>query len=171
MTEPVASATGLLDSSPTSEPGPQRPWRILALLVVVLMAAGGAAALVASTNDDGGGTHDMAAAAPLELASVSESIAGHYRFAESHQAELSAIPCFCGCEEFLDHRNLYDCFVRADGAGYDSHAAGCGVCIGEAAVAADLLGDGVPAATVAERIVEQFGTTPITSPDDTVPRS
>jgi hypothetical protein len=113
----------------------------------------------------------MEAAAPLELASVAADVADHYRYAEAHQAELSVIPCFCGCEEFLAHENLYDCFIRIDGAGYDSHAAGCGVCLGEAVVAVQLLDAGTPATEVAERIVEQFGTTSITSPDQTIPRT
>jgi hypothetical protein len=64
------------------------------------------------------------------------------------------IPCLCGCEEFFAHENLYDCFIRIDGAGYDSHGAGCGVCLAEAAVASKLLDAGTPATEVAERIVE-----------------
>jgi hypothetical protein len=138
---------------------------------MVLVVAAGAVALVTSTGDgDSGDAHGMGAAPPLELVSVSDDVAGHYRYAETHRADVSVIPCFCGCEEFLAHENLYDCFVRTDGAGYDSHAAGCGVCLGEAAVASQLLDAGTPAAEVADRIVEQFGTTPITSPDQTIPR-
>jgi hypothetical protein len=145
---------------------------VVAPLVVVLVAAAGAVALVVSTGDsDTGDSLRMEAATPLELASVAADVADHYRYAEAHQAELSVIPCFCGCEEFLAHENLYDCFIRIDGAGYDSHAAGCGVCLGEAVVAVQLLDAGTPATDVAERIVEQFGTTSITSPDQTIPRT
>lgn len=146
-------------------------WLFVAPVVAVLVVAAGAAALVAATGDGDDATeHAMAAAAPLELASVSDEVAGHYRYAEAHPAELSEIPCFCGCEEFLAHQNLYDCFIRADGQGYDSHAAGCGVCIGEAAAASQLLDGGLSATDVAARIVEQFGATPVTSPDQTIPR-
>jgi len=163
---PAAEPTG-----PRSPRGPAvRWWLFVAPLLAVLAVVAGAAALVVSNGDgDTSEAHAMGAA-PLELASVSEDIAGHYRFAESHQADFSVIPCFCGCEEFLAHENLYDCFVRTDGAGYDSHAAGCAVCIGEAMVASQLLEIGTPTAEVADRIVEQFGTTPITSPDQTLPR-
>jgi hypothetical protein len=146
-------------------------WLVVAPLLAVLVVATGAAALVATRSDSStGAAHPMAPAAPLELASVSEDVADHYRYAEVHPTDLSVIPCFCGCEEFLAHENLYDCFIRTDGAGYDSHAAGCGVCIGEAATASQLLDAGTQPAEVAARIVEQFGTTPITSPDQTLPR-
>ncbi len=166
--------------APATEPtGPLPPggsavrwwWLFVAPLLAVLLVAAGAAALVVSQRGSAASdVHAMGLAAPLELASVSDDIAGHYRYAEAHRADLSAIPCFCGCEEVLAHENLYDCFILTDGTGYDSHAAGCGVCIGEAAVASQLLDTGTPATEVAERIVEQFGTTPITSPDQTIPR-
>jgi hypothetical protein len=143
---------------------------VVAPLLGVLLMAAGAVAVVALAGGDGGNDHAMGAAPPLELASVTADVADHYRYAEAHPAELSAIPCFCGCQEFLGHESLYDCFVRIDGAGYDSHAAGCGVCIGEAVLASQLLDAGTPAADVAARIVEQFGTTTITSPDQTIPR-
>jgi hypothetical protein len=165
-------------AEPTPPPSPGGPavrwwWLFVAPLLAVAVVAAGAAALVVSNGGrDTSDAHAMSgAAAPLELASVSEDIAGHYRYAEAHQADLSVIPCFCGCEEFLAHENLYDCFLRTDGAGYDSHAAGCGVCIGEAVVASQLLDAGTSAIDVADRIVEQFGTTPITSPDQTIPRT
>lgn len=173
MTQPAVPTTG--SSGPLPPPG--RPevrgwlWWVVAPLLVVLVAAAAAVALVVSARDSGtGDAHAMGEAPPLELASVTADVADHYRYADAHPAELSAIPCFCGCAEFLAHEDLYDCFIRTDGAGYDSHAAGCGVCIGEATVVAPLLDAGTPVTDVAERIVEQFGTTPITSPDQTIPR-
>ena len=170
MTEhdaPTSEPPGLL---PTGRPG-VRWWLFVVPLLAVVVAAAGAVALVASEGDDERGALPTGAAGPLELASVSEEIAGHYRYAAAHEADLSVVPCFCGCQELLAHEDLYDCFIRADGAGYDSHAAGCGVCIGEAAVATALLDAGTPPTEVAVRIVEQFGTTPITSPDQTIPRT
>lgn len=137
-------------------------------LLAALLVAGGAASFVVG-RDGTGDARPHGPAAALELASVTDDIARNYRYAETHRKELSTIPCFCGCEEFLGHESLYDCFIRADSA-YDSHAAGCGVCIGESAVASSLLDAGRPATEVAERIIEQFGTTPVTSPDQTTPR-
>lgn len=169
MTELPPTASGPSDVPPNGTPTARRRWVFVGPLLVVLMVAGGAAAFVVSGDDGTADAHSASAA--LELASVTDDIARHYRYAQDHPSELSAIPCFCGCEEFLGHENLYDCFIRAGGAGYDSHAAGCGVCIGEAALASQLLDDGLPATEVAEQIIEQFGTTPVTSPDQTIPRT
>ena len=169
MTEPIAP--GPSDTPANGAPAVRWWWLFVGPLLALLLVAVGAAALIASGDDgDAGDAHAMGAAPPLELASVTDAIAGHYRYAERHQTDFSKIPCFCGCEEFLSHEDLYDCFIRTDGAGFDSHAAGCGVCIGEAVVASQLLDAGTPATEVAGRIVEQFGTTPITSPDQTIPR-
>lgn len=168
MTGPEATTSGLSDVPSRGTPAVRWRWLFVGPLLALLLVAG--AGLVASSGDTGN-AHAIDAAPPLELASVTDDVANHYRYAQGHQTELSGIPCFCGCEEFLGHENLYDCFIRTDGAGYESHAAGCGVCIGEAAVASQLLDEGTPATEVAERIIEQFGTTPSTSPDQTIPRT
>lgn len=172
MTHPGATTSGPPSGSPAGGPEHQR-WWLLALVIAAVLIIGGAAVavVVSGGDDDPAGGHAMGVAPPVELATLSEDVAALYRFAEGHQAELAGVPCFCGCEEFLAHDSLYDCFVRADGAGYDSHAAGCGVCLGEAAVVSDLLAAGTPAGEVTHRIIEQFGTTRITSPDQTVPRA
>jgi len=171
MTQRDPTAPGPSDAPAKGAPAVRWWWSCVGPLLALLLVAGGAAALMAAGGDgDAGGAHAPGAAPPLELASVTDDIARLYRYAEGHRTDFSAIPCFCGCEDFLGHENLYDCFIRSDGAGYDSHAAGCGVCIGEAAVASRLLDADTPATEVADRIVEQFGTTPITSPDQTIPR-
>lgn len=171
MSDAGATTSGPSSGSPAGGPELRRWWLLAVVVAAVLVIGGGAVAVVVSGVDgDPDGGHVMGVAPPVELTTLSEDVAVLYRFAEGHQAELAQVPCFCGCEEFLAHESLYDCFVRADGAGYDSHAAGCGVCLGEAAVASDLLAAGTSAGQVAQRIIEQFGTTPITSPDQTVPR-
>ena len=114
-------------------------------------------------------TRAMAAAAPtdtepFDLASVSATIAGHYHFAADHLAELEQIPCWCGCEQFLAHRHLADCFVRADGRGWEAHAAGCGVCIGEAVIARRMLEEGRTPAEIKAAVDIRFGPTVITTP-------
>lgn len=100
---------------------------------------------------------------PLDLATVTPEIADHYRFAAAHADEYASLPCFCGCEEFLDHTGLLDCFVRQDGA-WEAHASGCGVCIGESATARQMLDDGHTVPSVREAVVAKFGTSPITAP-------
>ena len=142
-----------------------RPGRHLAALLVAPVVI--AVAVVAGTLAvlGGGGRAAPAGAAPLELASVSEAIAGHYHAAEDLADTYRQVPCFCGCEEFLGHRDLYDCFVRADGAGWEAHAAGCGVCIAESTTVQDLHAAGTEPAAVSAAIVDRYGvTTPTTAP-------
>ena len=141
----------------------------VAALLAPLVVVGAVIALVVSlAGDDAEDLQRHAAvglaAAPLDLDSVTPEIATHYTFAEAHHDEYVQIPCYCGCEEFLDHRNLYDCFVRADGNGWDAHAAGCGVCIGESSTARRLVRAGEDPAAVRDAVVEQFGSTPATTP-------
>jgi hypothetical protein len=71
-----------------------------------------------------------------------DAFAALYRVVEDRPELFAEIPCFCGCQAMLDHRHLLDCFVRPDGSGWEAHAAGCGVCIGEAQQVAALLDAG-----------------------------
>lgn len=161
----------MTDIAPPRAPprGSLRAW-ILALLAPILVV-GLAGALVVATTASGEGDRPGSdhpgvglAAEPLELTSVSSDVAGHYTYARDHQAAYSEIPCYCGCEEFLDHRNLYDCFVRSDGQGWDAHAAGCGVCIGESTAARELLEQGQDPSAARDAVIAQFGATPTTAP-------
>ncbi len=143
-------------SAPEDEPGPRR--LALYLLPPVAVAVAVIAALAGGVSDA------PTDAAPLELASVSTDIAGHYRAAAELADVYREVPCYCGCEEFLDHRHLYDCFVRADGQGWEAHAAGCGVCIAESALVRDLTDAGTLAGDIPAAVIDRFGTTPTTAP-------
>ena len=132
--------------------------------VVVIATAGGSDARHASAST---ASTAHGAVAPLDLSTVSAQLAGHYRYAQAHMTDYRQIPCWCGCEQFLGHRNLADCFVRADGQGFEAHAAGCGVCNGEAAIAEQMLGQGHSPADVKATVDSQFGTTAITTPPNT----
>jgi len=48
-----------------------------------------------------------------------------YRIARAHPELLAQLHCYCQCDVKLGHRNLLDCFR-------DTHAASCGICMGEA---------------------------------------
>ncbi len=48
-----------------------------------------------------------------------------YRIARAHPDLLAKLHCYCRCDVRLGHRNLLDCYR-------DSHAASCGICMGEA---------------------------------------
>ena len=48
-----------------------------------------------------------------------------YQIARQHPKLLAELYCYCRCDTRLGHRNLLDCYR-------DSHAASCGICMGEA---------------------------------------
>jgi hypothetical protein len=103
-------------------------------------------------------------AAPLNLSSVPADVAEHYRYAAAHLIDYRQIPCWCGCMQYLGHRSLADCFVRADGKGWEAHAALCPVCLAEATMAERMLSQGSSPHDVAEAIALQFGPTSVTAP-------
>jgi hypothetical protein len=103
---------------------------------------------------------EMFAVAPggvIDPSEVPESIAVMYRGAIDHPGDFAELPCFCGCAEMLDHRHLLDCFQRPDGSGWEAHASGCGVCLGEADQALSLLDQGAPIDDVRAAVIERWG--------------
>jgi hypothetical protein len=60
-----------------------------------------------------------------------------YEIARKYPATLDRLHCFCECQESpkFKHKTLLTCFT-------DEHAAGCGICIKEALLAAELKGRG-----------------------------
>jgi len=154
-----------MTGNPTSDASGSRrarmsPARIVALTVTVLLVAGvGVAAVFAARGGDAGPSAGewSQTDAPLDPASVSPNVAAHYRYVTAHGEAYSEIPCFCGCMEFLGHRSLQDCFVRADGTGWEAHASGCGVCVAESVTARRLLNRGEDPAAVRDAVIAEFG--------------
>jgi len=56
----------------------------------------------------------------------------------------------------LAHRNLEDCFVTPDG-GWESHASGCQICIQESQMLMRMMGRGMGAGMMADRVIAEFG--------------
>ena len=90
------------------------------------------------------------------LTNVSADVAGHYHAARAAAADYQAVPCFCGCDATLGHRNLYDCFVTPGGE-WEPHAAWCAVCVDESARLQHMAGRGMSPADMHDRIVDEFG--------------
>lgn len=104
-------------------------------------------------------TESMVQVAPggvLRAGEVPEALVVWYQGAERHPDVFAEVPCFCGCAAMLDHRHLLDCFVRADGDGWEAHALGCGVCLGEAEQVLGLVAEGVETPQIVEAIVERW---------------
>lgn len=85
---------------------------------------------------------EVAPGGVIDPADVPESVAVLYRAAHEHAGTYQGVPCFCGCEAMLGHRHLLDCFARPEG-GWEAHAIGCGVCLGEAQQVEELLAEGI----------------------------
>lgn len=116
----------------------RRPWWAL---VVAIAALAMATALVTSLPEETGAADAahppstaMAMVAPggvVELASLPMEHQMLYQAAGHASEAFEHVRCYCGCEAFLDHRHLGDCFVRPDG-GWERHATGCAICLAEA---------------------------------------
>ncbi len=98
---------------------------------------------------------DIAPPGVIAEADIPEALRPLYTGAVANSDVFASTPCYCGCMDMLGHRHLLDCFQRPDGSGWEAHAVGCGVCLGEARQVIDLLAAGsepdeVVAAVVAE---------------------
>lgn len=96
-------------------------------------------------------------AAPVAPETLRRDVAQLYRHAAEHPDVYRDVPCYCGCDRFADHRHLYDCFVRPDGAGFEAHGAGCAICQAEAVEVRRLLRSGRSPTQVRDAVIEQFG--------------
>lgn len=144
----------------------RRRWAAGVLATVVLVAAAVVGVVVAlpsggSTAPEQSAMPWVAPGGPIELADLSAEHRAHYEAAAADPDAFSRVTCYCGCEEFLGHRNLHECFVRPEG-GWERHATGCSVCLAEAGEVAEMREQGVPVGDVIEHIDERFGA--ITAP-------
>jgi hypothetical protein len=76
---------------------------------------------------------------PAQFANAEAGVQQAYEIARKYPATLDRIHCFCECAEspMFQHKTLLTCFTS-------THGAGCGICIGEARLAAELKEKGVP---------------------------
>ena len=132
--------------------------------ILLLVAAG----VIGVSMSMSGGSHQMMwggpeqgmaeATAPdgFQLDMVPAHLVQHYELAKANPGVYEQVPCFCGCQEMLGHRNLEDCFVTPDGA-WDSHASGCQICIDESQMIARMMAGGAGPQQIRERIIDSFG--------------
>ena len=85
----------------------------------------------------------------------SSTIQAGYEFAVGAGGELlRQLPCYCSCAA-LGHTHLRDCFI-SDAGVFDSHAAGCEVCVDEALDAQRLLSQGTAVKEIRAVIDEKY---------------
>ena len=136
-----------IETDTTPDAGPQRDlsgygWIIAVELALVVFVGLGVAALIrgASAADPDHALHSPTAVT-VALDALPTETADMYRYAAGHAEQFTQIPCYCGCDRSLGHRNLEDCFVTPDGS-WDAHASGCAVCTIEASSAQQLIDTG-----------------------------
>ena len=98
-----------------------RPWWALVVAIVSASLAvwlGVTDASTAATTTADGDHAAMVQVAPggeVTLASLPVDHQAIYEAAAADEDAMTQVRCYCGCEAFLDHRNLLDCFVRPEG--------------------------------------------------------
>jgi len=139
-----------------------RPWlKILGfeLVVLALIALGIVGLIRGASEPDGAVAMAEPPVVTVELSNVTSAIADDYHYAADNLTNFAQIPCYCGCDRSLGHRNLADCYVNAAG-GWDAHASGCAVCDLETTAARPQIDSGVPIAEVRASIIQQYGPPP-----------
>src|SRR5262249_45049566 len=70
---------------------------------------------------------------PAQFQNAEKGVQQGYEVARKYPATLDRLHCFCECAEspMFHHKTLLTCFTS-------THAAGCGICLSEARLAADL---------------------------------
>jgi hypothetical protein len=86
----------------------------------------------------------------LAEADVPEKYRDAYRAAREHPQVLDGIYCHCDCEEHRGLRSLLSCFES-------TMPQSCGICLGEARLAARLHGRGKTLAEIREAVDESYG--------------
>jgi hypothetical protein len=154
-----------IETDTTPDAGLERDWSgyrwIIAVeLALVVFVGLGVAVLIrgASAADPDDAPHSPTAVT-VALAALPTETAEMYRYAAGHAEQFTQIPCYCGCDRSLGHRNLEDCFVTADGS-WDAHASGCAVCTIEASSAQELIDTGLATGLVRQTIIDRYGPPP-----------
>ncbi|PSL45153.1 uncharacterized protein with PCYCGC motif [Salsuginibacillus halophilus] len=102
-----------------------------------------------------------AAELPRFLEHTHEDIESVYEEVVQHEELLTHIPCYCGCGDSANHRDVYECFVHQvseDGSvTWDDHGMKCGVCLEIAHTAVQMKNDGIDKADIRTAIDAHYG--------------
>lgn len=141
-----------------------------AMVVVIVLTAGLSLSLVPDAAPASGSPADisppMMQVAPggqVELASLPHDHQRLYEAAAADSEAFGKVACYCGCEAFLDHRHLLDCFVLPDG-GWERHATGCAICLAEAREVVAMRDAQVPVTEIVRHIDASYAAVTAESP-------
>jgi hypothetical protein len=132
--------------------------RVAAVAAVVVVVAGGAFLWVAARGGNPP-SESVAAQAGGELpafAHTSSETLAAYQSAVANQDLFMKMPCYCGCgTHAIAHHNLNECFIKPDGT-YESHAAGCQICIKIAADVVKWQSQGLSAKDIRQNVDSKY---------------
>lgn len=138
----------------------ERPWWALAFSLVAFTAAVwlvvGPMAQGQTSEHESPQMLQVAPGGEVELASLSSEHQVLYEAAVADPEAFTQVRCYCGCEDFLAHRHLLDCFERPEG-GWERHATGCAVCLAEAEEVVEQRAAGTPLDEIIRRIDNRYG--------------
>jgi Protein of unknown function with PCYCGC motif len=95
--------------------------------------------------------------------STKDKTTARYAFAVSHAADLSKMPCYCGCALYQHaHTSLQSCYIRSIGADgtvvYTDHSTSCDICTGEVDLMMQVAPN-TPLTAIRQAIHQKFGYT------------
>ncbi len=95
--------------------------------------------------------------------STKDKTIARYAFAVSHAADLSKMPCYCGCALYQHaHTSLQSCYIRSIGADgkivYTDHSTSCDICTGEVDLMMQVAPN-TPLTAIRQAIHQKFGYT------------
>ena len=73
-----------------------------------------------------------------------------YQAAKEIPETLAQLPCYCHCDRGQGHKSLHSCFES-------EHGENCGICIGEALMANNLVKRGVSVSEIRKQIIAAYG--------------
>lgn len=150
---------------------PRTPhWRSIKLdLTVMLAVTVGLGSVIAIATDRSFGISprtpvpaaalsmlEVAPGGTVDLDGLPPTTQALYVAAEALPDLFEAVTCYCGCEDFLGHRHLRDCFIRPDGL-WELHGSACGICIAQAIALIGMNDAAVPREEMIQRIDARFG--------------
>ena len=118
-----------------------------------------------SSPEAAGGERQAAAAwsgfvPPDYVLSAPKDVQTAYRFALERPDAMMWMPCYCGCGQHSNHKSAYNCFIKQDttsGEPFDSHGAGCDMCVGIALDVKALTEEGRTLRDIRAFIDEKYG--------------
>ena len=98
---------------------------------------------------------------PMAVERAGPSTVAAYQAALAHPDVLASVPCLCGCQQSLGHRNNLDCYIVGAAASgdttYSMHGVGCSVCQGTTRIALDGAQHGLSGSELQELVQSHYG--------------